>query len=332
MSPLSVEECRRRLDHGLIPAVPVPFRASGDIDGAAQREYISYMAAQPVAGVAVWAHTGRGLHLSREQRLQVLRAWAEARGAEKILVAGVGGSPERAEDYSSYIASAIQMAREALENGAQAFLVYPPRLFHHVAESEALILDYHKQLASFHAPLIVFYLYEAVGGIAYSPDLLRRLFEVPEVLGIKVATLDSVMTFQDIAALMEKEFPDRLLITGEDRFLGYSLRCGARAALVGMGAVCTKLQHDLLQACFGDRADHFLRLARDVDRLSQVLFIPPMEGYIRRVLWALVQLGVIGRDAAHDPWGPGLPESEFIGLGNALCALGELPSPRARMD
>ena len=35
------------------------------------------------------------------------------------------------------------------------------------------------------------------------PKLLAELLARPEVLGIKVATLDSVMTFQDIARLVE---------------------------------------------------------------------------------------------------------------------------------
>lgn len=325
MSALSVEECRRRLDHGLIPAVPVPFRENGQTDASAQGQYMTYMASQPVAGVAVWAHTGRGLHLSRDQRVQVLRCWSEALGTEKIIIAGVGGSPLHAGDFSDYLASALAMAHEALDHGAHALLVHPPRLFHHIDDRGTLILDYHKQLASLQAPLILFYLYEAAGGVAYSPDLLRQLLALPEVLGIKVATLDSVMTFQSLAGLV-REFPQKLLITGEDRFLGYSLMCGARAALIGMGAACTSLQHRLLRACVEGRADDFLKLSQKVDQLSQVLFIPPMEGYIRRMLWTLVHLGVFGRESAHDPWGPKLLEAEFGELGKTLRALGEVPN------
>ena len=43
--------------------------------------------------------------------------------------------------------------------------------------------------------MIAFYLYEAAGGVAYDDDTLRALLDLPEVIGIKVATLDSVMTF-----------------------------------------------------------------------------------------------------------------------------------------
>jgi 4-hydroxy-tetrahydrodipicolinate synthase len=328
----SVDDLRRRMDASLIPAVPVPFTASGEIDAAAQQRYAAWMAKQPVAGVAVWAHTGRGLHLRREQRIKVLGSWKSGLNPNQFVVAGVGGSPEHREDFSAYLDSAAQMAQDALDHGAQAFLVHPPRLFHHVAGNRELIVKYHRRLAALGAPLILFYLYEAAGGIPYTPEILRELLALPETVGIKLATLDSVMTFQNIANLLADEFPEKLLITGEDRFLPYSLMCGARAALIGMGAACCGLQHGMIQSYFAGRAAEFLALARKVDRLGQVVFVPPVEGYIRRMLWTLVHLGVIGRESAHDPWGPELPESEFKELGKVLRALGETPSTATAAD
>jgi 4-hydroxy-tetrahydrodipicolinate synthase len=78
----------------------------------------------------------------------------------------------------------------------------------------------------------------------------------------------------------------------------------------------------MMKAFYDGRAAEFLELSRAADRLSQVTFIPPLEGYIRRMLWALVHQGVLGRDSAHDPWGPELPESEFVALGETLRELG----------
>ena len=75
-----------RLEWGLVPAVPVPFRGS-TMDREAQRGYARWMAGQPVAGVAVWAHTGRGPHLSAEDRKEVLEAWREAM-PDRVIVAG----------------------------------------------------------------------------------------------------------------------------------------------------------------------------------------------------------------------------------------------------
>ena len=70
----------------LIPAVPVPFRGR-EPAADAQRAYARWMAAQPVAGVAVWAHTGRGPHLSADQRRDVLAVWREAL-PNRLIVAG----------------------------------------------------------------------------------------------------------------------------------------------------------------------------------------------------------------------------------------------------
>lgn len=326
MKSLIVDECRSRLRQGLIPAVPVMFSASGQIDEPAQERYVESMARQPIGGVAVWAHTGRGLRMSREQRVQILESWARGLKTGKLVIAGVGGAPD-AHDASAFTASALAMAQDAAEHGAHAFLVYPPRCFGDAAQSDRCALEYHKQLAAMGIPLILFHLYEAAGGMSYSPELLSQLFALPEVVGIKLATLDSVMTYQNIANLIALEFPDKLLITGEDRFFGYSLMCGAQSALVGMGAVCTTLQHNMMKSWFGGKADEFLNLSRMVDRLGQALFVAPMEGYIRRVLWVMVHQGVLSRESAHDPWGPELSESEFIQLRETLRALGELREP-----
>jgi 4-hydroxy-tetrahydrodipicolinate synthase len=333
MSRLTPAEVRRRLDRGLVPAVPVPFTASAAIDLAAQERYIAYMKAQPIAGVAVWAHTGRGLRLGREERLRVLHAWSEGlktdrKSGHRIIVAGVGGSPAEASDTQAFVTSALEMARDALGGGAHCLLVHPPARLRSLPSADDLIFDYHRQLAALRAPLILFYLYEDAGGIAYSPDLLHRLLAIPEVIGIKLATLDSVMTFQSVATLVAREFPRKLVVTGEDRFLPYSLMCGARAALIGMGSACTALQVELMRAWFGRRATGFLKLADQVERLAQVTFVTPMEGYIRRMLWVLVHLGVIDRESAHDPWGPELDESEFVAIGKAVRALRQLPSPK----
>ena len=157
--------------------------------------------------------------------------------------------------------------------------------------------------------MIAFFLYEAAGGVAYDDDTLRALLDLPEVIGIKVATLDSVMTFQRIAAVAGT-YPDKLLVTGEDRFLGYSLMLGARAALIGLGAALTDLQVRLLAAFAARRYPAFLQLSSLLDGFAAATFVRPMEGYVRRMLWALAADGVLPPDACDDPWGPTLGPEE----------------------
>jgi 4-hydroxy-tetrahydrodipicolinate synthase len=241
------------------------------------------MAAQPVAGVAVWAHTGRGPHLSAEARREVLDTWREAM-PDRVLVAG---------------ARDIGMAIEARRGKADALLTFPQ------ANDP---VGFHQRLSR-ELPVIAFYLYQAAGGVAYDDRTLHGILELPNVIGIKVATLDSVMTFQRIAVVL-REHPTKLLITGEDRFLGYSLLLGARAALIGMGAALPDLQADLLRARIAEDWPRFIALSDFCDRFAQATFIDPMEGYIRRMLWAAAADGALPPEACDDPWGPPLPPAE----------------------
>lgn len=271
-----------RLDGGLIPAVPVPFRGT-EIDAAAQRGYARWMAAQPVAGVAVWAHTGRGPQLTGEQRREVLDTWRDAL-PDRVVVAG---------------ARDIGMAIEARRGKADALLAFP---------QASDPIGFHQRLSR-ELPVIAFYLYPAAGGVAYDDRTLHGILELPNVIGIKVATLDSVMTFQRIAAIL-RDYPAKLLITGEDRFLGYSLLLGARSALIGMGAALPDLQADLVRARVAEDWSRFVALSELCDRFAQTTFIEPMEGYIRRMLWAAAAEGALPPDACDDPWGPPLPGQE----------------------
>jgi 4-hydroxy-tetrahydrodipicolinate synthase len=241
------------------------------------------MARQPVAGVAVWAHTGRGPHLGADVRREVLDTWRDSL-PDRIVIAG---------------ARDIGMAIEARRGKADALLAFPQRQDP---------VGYHQRLSR-ELPVIAFYLYEAAGGVSYDDATLHAILELPNVIGIKVATLDSVMTFQRIAAVL-RQHPSKLLITGEDRFLGYSLLLGARAALIGMGAALTDVQADLLRARIQEDWPRFIMLSEICDRFSQATFIEPMEGYIRRMLWAAAADGALPPESCDDPWGPALPNHE----------------------
>ena len=158
--------------------------------------------------------------------------------------------------------------------------------------------------------MIAFWLYEAAGGVAYDDATLHAILDLPGVIGIKVATLDSVMTFQRLAAVLQRH-PDKLLITGEDRFLGYSLMLGARAALVGMGAALARSAgRPAPRVRRGATGRPFTPAPRCATGSPRRRSSPPMEGYVRRMLWAAAADGALPAEACDDPWGPPLPADE----------------------
>lgn len=304
---MSISTIQERLHHTLIPALPVPFTCERIIHHDSHVRMAEYMADMPIGGVAVWAHTGRGMLLTEDERGTVLTHWRESL-PHSIIIVGAGSR---------------QMAEHAKALGADAILCHPPTSLRNLLDRERdeAILEYHSELSSAGLPIILFYLYEAAGGISYSLDVLRKLFKLPNAIGIKIATLDSVMTFQNLALAIKSEFPDKLLITGEDRFLGYSFMMGADCALVGIGAALTALQGEMMKSFFTQDLDAFYYRSQFIDRFAMTTFTQPMEGYISRMLYTLGWLGIVSPEAVFDPWGPGLTEEDTSAIRTFLTTL-----------
>ena len=316
-------DIRDRLRGRVIPAVPVPFDSDGSIDVTAQNAYIHWMTQQPAGAIAIWAHTGRGLHLSQEQRAGVLEAWRSGM-ADLPIVCGVGAPAGPLPTSPGAKAEAVlqltvAMVREAQAGGASAVLVHPPGCLRDLPDAGPRAVELHVAVAEVGLPVIAFYLYEDAGGVAYDSDTIARILGTDGVVGIKLATLDSVMTFQDLAVVVKAE-PSTLLITGEDRFLGYSLALGADAALVGIAAACTDACAALLDSWFQGESGAFVdRMAR-MDRFARATFCTPMDGYVQRMLWALEADGVLEAEA-RDPFGPELTATDRELVREAVIAL-----------
>jgi 4-hydroxy-tetrahydrodipicolinate synthase len=295
--------------HRVIPAVPVPFNQRGAIDSQLQRDYVSWMSQQDIAAVAIWAHTGRGLHLSQDERAQVLEDWnANARSLPIVCGVGVPVGARMPSDpgarTDAVLRAATDMARDAKRGGATALLAYGPLLLRGMPDEEERLVAYHAALADVGLPVIAFFLYEAAGGWSYPRPALEAILDVDGVEAIKVATLDSIMTFQDVANIV-RAVPGVLLITGEDRFLGYSVSLGATSALVGIAAAVTEHSVKLVRAWGDQDFALFHRESAALDDFAQATFVHPMEGYVQRMLWALEDDGVFPR-VAQDRHGPPL--------------------------
>jgi 4-hydroxy-tetrahydrodipicolinate synthase len=324
-----VEALKQKISGGIFPAVPIPFKKSGEIDKNAQDSYVEYMKTQDIQGVAVWVHTGRGLLINEEQREYIMKSWREA-FPEKLIIAGVGANLAECLKYedpeAEYLRRSVAMAERAKELKADAILIYAPNIFKNKENMEEKIINYHRQIAKVGLPILLFYLYEEAGGISYSKNILKELLSMEAVAGIKMATLDSVMTYQDTAEFIKQNCPDKMLITGEDRMFGYTLMRGAQGALVGLGTACGTLQKKMIDAYYSKNYSCFVELSEKVDKLAECTFVKPMEGYIKRMLTVLSLLGVIPKESAYDLFGPieELEAEEINKIEAVLKEIGEL--------
>src|SRR5213075_2454992 len=86
---MTTNEIRSALHHHLIPALPVPFTSERIIHHDSQVRMAEYLGSSSIGGVAVWAHTGRGLLLTEDERSTVLTHWRESL-PNKLIIAGAG--------------------------------------------------------------------------------------------------------------------------------------------------------------------------------------------------------------------------------------------------
>src|SRR6266545_360671 len=303
MHPL-VEQLRGTL----LPAVVTPMSTDGVIAYDALTAYASAIAAEPIGGVAVWAHTGRGLYLSAADRSKVLEAWRQA--TDLPIVAGVGvPRSTTAQDLQEAADATVAMALLAADGGADAVMVYPLAALGEMPDGHAQAVALHERVAAESGlPLVGFYLHGEAGGYPYPPELIRDLLSLPSILGVKTATLDRAIGCQD--AIWAGRGTGKLLITGEDRMFGPSFMWGADTALVGIAAAQVELSAALLRTWTSGDHTGFLTASDRLDRFAAATFYAPIEGYVQRMLWAAVWEGLIPEDAAHDPYGPDLPAGE----------------------
>ncbi|NGN63628.1 dihydrodipicolinate synthase family protein [Streptomyces sp. A7024] len=302
------QELISRLRGTTLPAVLTPMRADGAVDFDALDAYAAALAAKPIGGVAVWAHTGRGLYLSESDRATVLRAWRAA--TTRPVIAGVGvprdarPSADSAESaIEESVEATVRMAVSAAALGADAVMVYPLASFTALADGHERAVALHERVAAESGlPVLGFYLHGEAGGYAYPPELIHDLLTLPSALGVKLATLDRAMACQD--AIRAAEPTGRLVVTGEDRMFGPSLMWGADTALVGIAAAQVELTTAVLDAWTARDDTGFARASNRLDRFAEATFYAPIEGYVQRMLWAAVWEGLIPEAAAHDPYGP----------------------------
>ncbi len=307
----------RRVLEGLIPAIVTPMTAEYAIDKAALRRYLEWIARQGPTAIAINTDAGEGPHLTPDEKRQNLEVAREALSDRLPIIAGLGAPNTRlAEDA----------AKEARDGGAAGLLVFPQTAFRGAQGADPVIINYHEALARVGLPMVIFQLQPALGGTEYPPETLARLVEIDQVVAIKEATFDAVKYVETVALL--RGLPKRIaILTGNDNFILESFVLGGDGALIGMGAVATREQAEMIAAARrGDWTEAF-RLYGRLQPLIRAAFAPPVRDYRARLKAALVAQGILPTAVVRPPLLP-LDDAGMRRIREAVEAVGLMAVPR----
>jgi 4-hydroxy-tetrahydrodipicolinate synthase len=302
-----------KLRGGVVAAALTPLRSDGSLGRSAVTRYITALREGGVRGLAAGAHTGRGARLPVEELTWLVSEYGAVSGLPVVAGLGIaGGAGGSASDDDL-----LRLGERLVAAGAAALLVNPVP---HASRSR--IVGLHARLgAELGVPLIAFVLYERASHCQYDAETVGELVALPWVSGVKLALLDNAMVCQDLIAVVRRQAPETLVLTGEDRMYGPSLMWGADAALVGIAAALPALTVAVLDAWNRKDFAAFVDASARLDALAGLTFREPMEGYVQRMAWAAEWQGILPAEYANDPFGPACSPAEREALRAALATL-----------
>ncbi len=150
---------------GVLSVLCTPFGDDGSLDEASLRRLVDHQLGWGVDAIVVFGLAGELYKLTDDERRRVLLAVVEQAGGAAPVIAGA--------EHSGF-ESAVTRAREAVEIGADALMVYPPTFVKPDAEG---IVEYYEAIATAAGVPIVVQDAPAWTGVPLPIDLLVGLAE-----------------------------------------------------------------------------------------------------------------------------------------------------------
>lgn len=162
------------------PVVTIFDPKTEDLDLEAQKKHSVRLVKDGLVGLVVMGSNGEAVHLTHQERIDVIKATREA-----LDEAGYKDAPVIAGCTAQSARESIQMCQDAAAAGATAALILPPCYFKPAMTNEA-IYNFFKEIADKSPIGIMMYNYPgAVAGIDMDSDLMSRVAAHPNCVGAK---------------------------------------------------------------------------------------------------------------------------------------------------
>ena len=228
---------------GSITALITPFR-DGKIDETAFQRFVEWQIEEGTDALVPCGTTGESPTLSHEEDMRVTSLCVEVAEGKVPVIAGTG---------SNSTDEAIQLTRHAKDAGADAALVVTP--YYNKPTQEGLYQHYRAVHDSVDLPIII---YNIPGRcmVDMTVDTMKRLAELPNIVGVKDATADLTRPALTRMAI-GKDFAQ---LSGEDATVVPFLAQGGHGCISVTSNVAPRLCADL----------HAAWKRRDFDQVSEV--------------------------------------------------------------
>lgn len=167
-----------------LAAAVIPFIPNYKIDETGLRNLLNYLSTRDkISGVVFNAHAGEVDSLSYEERQRVVEIGVEeVKSKDKKVVAGISPYPNTNQ-------GGVNAAKDAEAIGADALLIMGPCWFGWgIDKTPEIVQNYVEDISKSIKIPIFFFMTGEHAGIKYTREMLVKLFDIENVIGIKDTT------------------------------------------------------------------------------------------------------------------------------------------------
>jgi 4-hydroxy-tetrahydrodipicolinate synthase len=242
---------------GVIPALPTPFSANGQLDENGLAKLVRHVVAGGVHGLWVLGSTSEFPSLNRNQRSRIVEICVQQAEGRIPIIVGVGDLDERAM---------IKNSEDAERAGASACFATLP--YYYTLDSAESVLYLHRIASAFPLPF-VFYDNPFSTNVRLGHDAMLEVALTPNLIAIKESSGD-FRRFIEIAEIIAGRSPVSLL-QGIEQLAGPSLLLGGACGVVlALASVVPSLFVELYMTALNGDAAQLRRLQRQVMRLCRL--------------------------------------------------------------
>lgn len=295
-----------------LPAASGVMRGKPGLDLPAFDRLVRHVLSGGVDFLVVLGSTGEAATVGDAERSQLIRT-ARALAGDTPVVVGVGHhDTERT----------VELATSAVADGADALMVVTP--YYNRPQAAGLVAHYAAVAAAAPGVPIIAYNVPSRTGSNLTPEVLQRLWSIPEVVALKESSGD----LRQLTRMCQEAPAGRVVLAGDDDLALPGIAVGARGLISVCANVAPAHTRELVHAALGQTPDlgRARTLASELAPLMTALFAETNPVGVKA---ALACLG-LATGMVRAPLAPAEPQT-WAQVHAALSALGlaTFTQPRA---
>ncbi len=183
------------LANGIYPPLPTFFDGNEELDLPMLQQHMRNLLDSGIAGYVLMGSNGEAVHLTSDERVQLVQAAREVidnENSELPLIVGCGDTSTR---------STIAHCRSTAQYGADIALVIPPSYYRSSMTTAALLAHYRAVADASPIPVLVYNMPANTAGLDLDAALLGALAEHENIIGVKDSSGNIAKLAQVIASV-----------------------------------------------------------------------------------------------------------------------------------